>query len=168
VGDFDYAKTKFVSHEFFDGMKSGKLESRDVLLYKDGGKPGIFLPRVSMFGDGFPFDVCGINEHVFRIRTRTSLSQSFLYYWLWSDIAMHELKQRGGKAAIPGINQADVREVPVLVPGKLVLDQFNEIAEALISRILSNAKEVRTYSELRDSLLPRLMSGRITVNGGDK
>ena len=81
---------------------------------------------------------------------------------------MHELKQRGGKAAIPGINQADVREVPVLVPGKLVLDQFNEIAEALISRILSNAKEVRTYSELRDSLLPRLMSGRITVNGGDK
>jgi len=167
VGEFDYSKTKYVSYEFFEGMRSGKLESRDVLLYKDGGKPGTFLPRVSMFGDGFPYDVCGINEHVFRIRTRPSLSQCFLYFWLWSDIAMHELKHRGGKAAIPGINQSDVRELPVLVPGKLVLDQFNKITDSLISRILLNAKEARTNSGLRNSLLPRLISGRISVNGGD-
>jgi type I restriction enzyme S subunit len=163
VGQFDYSKTKFVSHEFFEGMRSGKLESRDVLLYKDGGKPGIFLPRVSMFGDGFPFDICGINEHVFRIRTRSTLSQSFLYFWLWSDIAMHELKHRGGKAAIPGINQSDVREVPVLVPSKAVLDEFSLIADALISRILSNAKEIRSLGELRDTLLPRIMSGKLRI-----
>lgn len=82
IGEFDYSKTKYVSAEFFEKMKSGELQSHDVLLYKDGGKPGVFLPRVSMFGDGFPFDVCGINEHVFRVRLKDPFNQTFLYFWL--------------------------------------------------------------------------------------
>jgi type I restriction enzyme S subunit len=164
IGQFDYGKTKYVTHDFFDGMRSGKLVSRDVLLYKDGGKPGTFLPRVSMFGDGFPFETCGINEHVFRIRTGPCLSQAYLYFWLWSDIAMHELKHRGGKAAIPGINQADVREIPVLLPSAEVLAAFNEVADPAIARILSNAKEIRVLEELRDTLLPRLMSGKLRIS----
>lgn len=163
IGQFDYGKTKYVSHDFFVGMRSGKLESHDVLLYKDGGKPGIFLPRVSMFGDGFPFETCGINEHVFRIRTGPNLGQAYLYFWLWSDIAMHELKHRGGKAAIPGINQSDVREVPVLIPSAETLTAFHQIADAMISRILSNAKEIRILGELRDTLIPRLMSGKLRI-----
>ena len=98
VGEFDYSKTKYVTSEFFEKMKSGVLQSYDVLLYKDGGKPGVFLPRVSMFGEDFPFSKCGINEHVFRLRLKEPLGQAFLYFWLWSDAVMHELKHRGGKA----------------------------------------------------------------------
>lgn len=126
IGEFDYSKTKYVPSEFFEKMKSGELQSHDVLLYKDGGKPGVFLPRVSMFGDGFPFQKCGINEHVFRIRLKKPFSQEFLYYWLWSDAVMHELKHRGGKAAIPGINQSDVKELKILVPNEnILIPEFN-------------------------------------------
>ncbi len=66
VGEYDYGKTKFIPEEFFAAMKSGYVQSYDVLLYKDGGKPGVFLPRVSMFGEGFPF------ENVCDQRTRIS------------------------------------------------------------------------------------------------
>jgi type I restriction enzyme S subunit len=163
VGEFDFAKTKYVSDEFFDKMKAGRLESRDVLLYKDGGKPGVFLPRVSMFGDGFPYEICGINEHVFRIRLKEPFGQTFLYFWLWSDAIMHELKHRGGKAAIPGINQADVKEQRLLIPNDLVLRQFDELTYPLISRVFGNAKQIQTLATLRDTLLPRLISGQLLL-----
>jgi type I restriction enzyme S subunit len=163
IGQFDYSKLKFVSEEFFANMKSGKLTSNDVLLYKDGGKPGVFLPRVSMFGDGFPFDTCGINEHVFRIRTKNPIGQTFLYFWLWSDAVMHELKHRGGKAAIPGINQTDVKELKLSVPSVNVLNKFEEITKPLVGTILNNAKSIQSLANLRDTLLPRLISGQLQL-----
>jgi type I restriction enzyme S subunit len=163
MGEFDYAKVKFVSAEFFANMKAGKLLSRDVLLYKDGGKPGVFLPRVSMFGDGFPFETCGINEHVFRIRVKPPFGQVFVYFWLWSDAVMHELKHRGGKAAIPGINQADVRELRILVPPDELLKRYEEITEPIVGKILDNSKRIKVLSELRDTLLPRLVSGQLQL-----
>lgn len=163
IGQFDYSKTKYVSDEFFSKMKSGKLVSRDVLLYKDGGKPGVFLPRVSMFGDGFPFEVCGINEHVFRMRLREPFNQTFLYFWLWSDAVMHEIKHRGGKAAIPGINQTDVKEQRLLIPTEAVLLKYDDLTSPLIARILSNSTKIQTLATLRDTLLPRLISGQLRL-----
>lgn len=163
VGQFNYTKTKYVSHDFYEKMRSGKLQSYDVLLYKDGGKPGVFLPRVSMFGEGFPFNECGINEHVFRIRINEPFNQTFLYFWLWSDISMHELKHRGGKAAIPGINQSDVRELKILVPTKKILDNFNILALPLFTKILKNAQQIKILESLRDALLPRLISGQLQL-----
>ena len=163
IGDFDYKKIKFVSTEFFEKMKSGKLESGDVLLYKDGGKPGIFLPRVSMFGDGFPFEVCGINEHVFRLRIRESLGQTFLYFYLWSDAVMHELKHRGGKAAIPGINQSDVKELKIIVPPYEITEKYENVTQPMVSKILANSKKIKYLSDLRDALLPRLISGKVKL-----
>lgn len=164
VGEFDYGKVKYVSAEFYENMRSGKLSSHDVLLYKDGGKPGVFLPRVSLFGNGFPFEECGINEHVFRLRVIPPLTQEFLYFWMWSDAIMHELKHRGGKAAIPGINQSDVRELDVLVPSEVVMNAFSNVVSPLINRILENSKSIRVLGELRDSLLPKLLSGRLSVS----
>lgn len=163
IGDFDFSKVKYVPNDFFITMKSGKLSSRDVLLYKDGGKPGVFLPRVSMFGDGFPFEICGINEHVFRIRLREPFCQTYLYYWLWSDAVMHELKHRGGKAAIPGINQSDVRELKITVPSGQILERFTTITEPIVAIILNNAKRIQILSSLRDTLLPRLISGQLRL-----
>ncbi len=163
MGEFDFGKTKYVSPEFFAKMKSGALVSHDVLLYKDGGKPGVFLPRVSMFGDGFPFETCGINEHVFRIRLKEPFNQTFLYFWLWSDAVMHELKHRGGKAAIPGINQTDVKELKLLRPSAPVLARFDDLTSPLVSRVFSNAKQVQTLATLRDTLLPRLISGQLRL-----
>ena len=163
IGQFDYSKTKYVSDDFFTKMSSGALESHDVLLYKDGGKPGVFLPRVSMFGDGFPFEKCGINEHVFRIRLKAPFNQPFLYFWLWSDAVMHELKHRGGKAAIPGINQSDVKDQKISVPSKAVLSRFGELVAPMVSKIFNNSKSCQTLATLRDTLLPRLISGQLRL-----
>ena len=67
LGYYDFSKVKFVTEEFAAKMKRGKVEGYELLIYKDGGKPGTFIPHFSMFGEGFPFDSFFINEHVFLL-----------------------------------------------------------------------------------------------------
>jgi len=163
VGIFDYSKTKYIPYEFFMKMKRGLVKSRDVLLYKDGGKPGNFEPHVTLVGDGFPFEKCVINEHVYRLRTNGQITQNFLYFWLSSQTLMNEMRMKGTGAAIPGLNSTQVKSLSVLVPDKESVLAFDINSEPLVATILSNSKMVRLLTILRDTLLPKLMSGKIRV-----
>lgn len=167
VGKFEFGKTKYVSEEFFASMKSGHAESMDVMLYKDGGKPGDFRPRVSMFGRGFPFDRYAINEHVFRMRSK-SLGQAFLYLQVSHERILFDLRNRGGKAAIPGINQSDVKTLLLVVPRPDVLAAFDKAVFPMMEGILERAVEGRSLAQLRDTLLPKLISGELRVGDADK
>jgi type I restriction enzyme S subunit len=115
-----------------------------------------------MFGDGFPFETCCINEHVYRLRANERLSQKYLYFWLTSDLAFAEMRIKGTGVAIPGLNSTAVRSINVLVPARAVVDAFTRQAGPLVSRILANAKQSRTLATLRDTLLPKLLSGEVS------
>lgn len=162
LGSFDFAKTKYVPEEFAAGMRKGVLESRDVLVYKDGGKPGDFRPHVGMFGDGFPFDHMVINEHVYRVRTAAPLTEPYLYFWLRQPALMDWLKMLGTGAAIPGINSTAFKTVPVAVPPAVVRERLFPVLDALVGEGLAAAKEAHMLRRTRDELLPLLMSGAVS------
>lgn len=161
---FDYSKTKFVPVEFFEQMKRGVVQDLDVLLYKDGGRPGEFEPHVSLLGDGFPFPRFCINEHVYRIRVRPPLTQEYLYCWLSSGPVLEEMRRRGTGVAIPGLNSSAVRALPMVVPPADVLRSFSQRAAPLVRLALAQARESRTLADMRDALLPPLVSGRLRVS----
>jgi type I restriction enzyme S subunit len=163
IGRFDYGKTKFVPREFFAAMNRGHVQDGDVLLYKDGGRPGEFEPHLTMVGDGFPFTEFCINEHVYRLRTEPKLPQSFLYFWMSSDSTMDEMRSRGTGVAIPGLNSTQVRELAVLIPSSDVLKEFDQKVSPMLHRIFANCNESRTLAALRDALLPKLLSGELRV-----
>jgi len=163
VGKFDFSKTKYVPAEFFEGMRKGHIESHDVLLYRDGGRPGEYEPHVSMFGDGFPFEKCSINEHVYRLRANERVSQEYLYFWMTSELAFAEMRIKGTGVAIPGLNSTAVRSLAVLVPPRPMVEAFTSHTAPLITRILANSKRSRTLATLRDTLLPKLLSGDLSM-----
>ncbi|UZK03802.1 restriction endonuclease subunit S [Venatoribacter cucullus] len=163
VGNYSYGKEKFVSREFFEKMKRGKVLDFDFLLYKDGGKPGDFKPRVSMFGCGFPYKEFAINEHVFRIRSEI-LGQPFLYFLIGHENVLSDLRNKGAKAAIPGINQSDVNSIRFVKPELPILTAFNASAQVFVERILKFSLESLQLSNLRDSLLPKLLSGELDIS----
>jgi type I restriction enzyme S subunit len=136
LGKFDYSKTKYVSRGFYDSMNRGHVSNFDVLLYKDGGKPGQFEPHVSIFGCGFPFEILCINEHVYRLRVKQPLTQSFLYFWLTTPFVMEEMRRRGTGVAIPGLNSTAVRELPILIPDDDSIRRFDSLAQPIIERVL--------------------------------
>ncbi|MFM1784337.1 MAG: hypothetical protein RLZZ579_614 [Actinomycetota bacterium] len=162
IGVFDFAKTKYVPEDFFENMRRGKPQDFDVMLYKDGGKPGEFKPRVGMFGLGFPFEKYAINEHVFSLRSRV-LGQPYLYFFIEWKKTLDELRLRGIKAAIPGINQQDVGTLLVAVPDKQVLGRFNELVQPMLELILSLSIESKHLAQLKDALMSRLYSGSLEL-----
>ena len=54
-----------------------------------------------------------------------------------------------------------------MIPSELVLQDFDSLCRPLFDTILSNQKENINLSELRDALLPKLMSGELDVSDID-
>ena len=62
-GGFNFHKNKFITNEFFNRLKAGKVKCNDILIVKDGATTG----KISYVQKDFPFSNAAINEHVFRI-----------------------------------------------------------------------------------------------------
>lgn len=67
----------------------------------------------------------------------------------------------------PLITQGDMNKVTVLLPDDSILTEFESVAGALMSQYEKNIVENTKLAELRDSLLPKLMSGELDVSGID-
>lgn len=164
LGEFDFAARKFIPEEYAMQLKRGRINGYELLLYKDGGKPGMFKPHFSMFGEGFPYSNCFINEHVFKVDFGVRAINVFAYFYFKSQYVFHWLETNGSKAAIPGINQSNVLDVMMPDPSNPLVSRFGETVLPMFGAIFEKCKESRTLSELRDALLPKLMSGEIDVN----
>ena len=163
IGKFDYAKVKHVTLEFASSVKKGWVKNYDVALYKDGGRPGQFIPRVGLYGEGFPFKKFLVNEHVFLLRS-AMLGQFYLYYLVSSNAILDQLIARGSaKAAQPGLNQEEVRTSYFKSPDSVALYAFNDIATPIVKRQLMLGKENLILQELRDTLFPNLISGALRM-----
>jgi type I restriction enzyme S subunit len=164
LGYYDFSKVKFVTEEFAAKMKRGKVVGYELLIYKDGGKPGTFIPHFSMFGEGFPFDSFFINEHVFLLDFFNKSFNCFCYFYFDSEYVKPVFENNGGKAAIPGINQEDVKHLWVFNPDLELVKLFGQFAHSSVSTILKNSKENIQLTNLRDTLLPKLISGELEVS----
>lgn len=154
---------KRVSSDFAAAMRRGRLEDSDVLVYKDGGRPGNFIPHVSAFGQGFPVERATINEHVYRARSGHGISQGLLYWVLRSSWMDQEMRKRGTGVAIPGLNSTNFRDLPWPVMDEAAFTALNSSLDPLLKAMLRLGAENRRLAELRDALLPELLSGRIRV-----
>lgn len=161
---YDYSKTKYITPDFAAKLKTGKIEGYELMIYKDGGKPGYFIPNFSIFGEGYPFRECYLNEHVFKLDfNRDKGFNIFCYFFFKTDVIMSYFNSQGAKAAIPGINKKDVENIYILSPENEAVKEFGKFALPLFEQMLKNAVENRTLSLLRDTLLPRLMSGELEI-----
>lgn len=67
-------------------------------------------------------------------------------------------------AVQPKISQANLKKLPAIIPNIKELDNFNTIIQPIFSMIRKNKNENQRLSELRDTLLPKLMNGEIDVD----
>ena len=68
-------------------------------------------------------------------------------------------------AVQPKISQANLRSIQVVIPPEKLLMEYNYRVEPLFTLLRSNEAENKSLTALRDSLLPKLMSGEIDVSG---
>ena len=164
LGYYDYSKTKYIPEEYAKTIRKGKINGYELLIYKDGGKPGYFIPNFTIFGEGFPFSEMYINEHVFILDLMDNGYNAFAYFYMRTPYIMNQLNSIGEKAAIPGINTKDVECLPIYAKESPYVKKFGEIVLPYIKTILSNSLENAKLAKVRDALLPKLMSGELTIN----
>lgn len=66
-------------------------------------------------------------------------------------------------AVQPKISQANLRSIPVVIPAADALTAFNALITPMFDQIRQNTDQNKTLAQLRDALLPKLMSGEIDV-----
>ena len=164
LGEVNFASAKYIPVEFAQKMDKGKVYGYELMLYKDGGKPGTFIPHFSMFGEGFPYDNFYINEHVFKLDFGDKGFNEFCYFYLQTDYPYNWLANNGGKAAVPGINQQDVNSIWIYHPDNPLVKEYSKWVQPIFTTILKNCSQNVKLSQLRDTLLPKLMSGELDIS----
>ncbi|MDD5298202.1 MAG: restriction endonuclease subunit S [Rhodocyclaceae bacterium] len=86
-----------------------------------------------------------------------------LYMLFWCKQNMDTIKGRANGSTFMEISKKAFRPIPVVVPPHPILEAFVNVASALFDRLTENEKQALTLSTLRDTLLPRLISGQLRL-----
>ena len=160
IGQHDFASEKYIPREFFQEMRKGVVRDRDVAIYKDGA----YIGKSSYFRDGFPHAECCVNEHVFLLHTDgIRFTQNALYLWLQEPDTVHAIRGKNANAAQPGINQQSVGSLKLVLSDEKTATQFDRLVEPLLAEIINLARRIQNLRGTRDLLLPRLLSGQVTL-----
>lgn len=86
-----------------------------------------------------------------------------LYMYFWCCHNMDNIKGRANGSTFMEISKKAFRPIPVLVPTNDLVTAFTATTEALFARLTANEQQAQTLSTLRDTLLPRLISGQLRL-----
>ena len=122
----------------------------------------IFSWSGTLFVDLWCGGNCGLNQHLFKV---TSEKYAKWFYYLWTK---HHLENfiflAADKATTMGhIKREELDKAEVVIPSSDMYNELDKILQPMIERIIENRVENRKLSSLRDTLLPKLMSGEIEV-----
>ena len=103
------------------------------------------------------------SESVFNMHPSELCTSEFLYVLLLSDVFQKFVKMNALGAVQQGIRMASLKSYKIAIPGKKVMLSFCSIIKPIVDYIQSNNEENDRLASLRDTLLPRLMSGELIV-----
>lgn len=104
-----------------------------------------------------------INQGFIAMKCNKRLSPEFVLQW--ATHSMDEIKQRSSGSTFAEISKTTFRPLPVIVPPDKVIDAYTKIASVLYEEISTLAKESENLARTRDTLLPRLLSGELKIEG---
>ena len=140
-----------------DRVKYFKLKEGDIVLAMSGnttGKIGIIPPHKNGLY---------LNQRVGKFFLKNETYRSFVYNFLMSGNYEERILSMGYGSAQPNINPKQIEEIETLIPNEIVLADFTKISDPIYIKTLVNCDEIQTLTQLRDTLLPKLMSGEVRV-----
>ncbi len=102
-----------------------------------------------------------INQGYIAIPPGGLLPPLYMLYWCRQN--MESIKARANGSTFMEISKKAFRPIPALIPPPEIVNAFAEAAGALFDRLVENEKQAQTLSTLRDTLLPRLISGQLRL-----
>ena len=153
-------------------VKCNKFTARgEIDITEDGYKNSStkLMPRGSvLFSSRAPIgyisiakgDIC--TNQGFKSVVPTYAGTAYLYYWLCENTEAIEAQASG--STFKEASGSLMRSFPALVPEKSVIDSFEKELSPILNEQEVLEEEINHAEQIRDSLLPRLMSGELFMN----
>ena len=108
-------------------------------------------------------DNCILNQHLFKV---TSSVYPKWYYYLWCKYHLEEFIAKAASHAttMGHIKRGDLDEAMVLVPSKNEFKEMTFTIQPIMDKLIINNNQIRTLTTLRDTLLPKLISGEVRIS----
>jgi type I restriction enzyme, S subunit len=135
------------------GWHDEKLVTGPGIVVGRKGNPGVVTWAHSDF---YPIDTTFYVEPKVECR-----SLYFLYYAL----SLHNLANLSADSAVPGLNRNHAYMSKQVIPSQAVVAAFDSQISPIFAAIYANEEQSRTLATLRDTLLPKLLSGELRVAG---
>ena len=180
LGDICSYSTKRIS---IDNLSPKTYYSTENMLpNKMGAVEASSLPQVGMTTGCEPFDVlvsnirpyfkkilrvysiCGCSSDVMCFHTTDSKYRAYLYRTLYDDSFFSYIMAGSKGTKMPRGDKKQIMKYPIVLPHESILEHFSNCVEPMFLMISSLKQESSRLATLRDTLLPKLMSGQIKVN----
>lgn len=130
-------------------------------IYLLVGEDGSVVDNEGMAVTQYVWGKFWVNNHAHVIQGINGISTEHLYlHYKFEPISPYVTG-----AVQPKINQGNLNSMPFLLPSKEVAEAFTNAIKPWFAKFRANQEEIRTLSSIRDSLLPKLMSGDMRVKG---
>ncbi|WP_420555358.1 restriction endonuclease subunit S [Neptuniibacter marinus] len=156
-GTLKLEDTYLISKEDYDAVnKRSEVSTGDILLTMIGtvGIPYLVLEQPALFAIK--------NVGLFRTSVAPSF-KNYLYQLLLSPNMKNYLEARMAGTTQKYLSLKALRNLEMVLPKPQILDEYNNISNVLNLKIKSNLESIATLEKLRDTLLPKLISGELRL-----
>lgn len=135
-----------------------KVESGDLLIAMTGAEVG----KVGMVPN--TDKNLWLNQRVGSFKEKVKYSKWFCYLILSTNEYQNILLSSASGSAQPNISGSQIERTEIILPSLELIEEFGSIVNSLFEKILENYSFNQTLTQTRDTLLPKLMSGKIRLN----
>jgi type I restriction enzyme S subunit len=156
--DLSINKNKYISRGEIDISELGLRESSARLMPKG---TVLFSSRAPIGYIAIAKNAVTTNQGFKSVVPFENISSEYIYLLLKNSI--NEIESRATGSTFKEISGGEMKKVPIILPPKEIIRKFNEIATTLGKTQASLEDENNILMSIRDTLLPKLMSGEIRV-----
>lgn len=107
-----------------------------------------------------------VNQGFIAMKCDNRLSNLYVLFWTYQN--MNVIKQNASGTTFQEISKKNFKPLSVNVPSDEVITEFDKTVRPLYEKVVANVEQNQTLAELRDTLLPKLMSGQIRLRDAEK
>jgi type I restriction enzyme S subunit len=143
-------------------LRGVTVQRHDVLLNITGAS----ILRTCLVDEGvLP---ARVNQHVAIVRAREGVPASYLRLHLLRPSTKRYLLGLDAGGSRQAVTKGHIESVPVLVPSGPVLRRFGEIVDLIYAAVSNSRAQGRSLASIRDTLLPKLLSGGLRIKDRDR
>jgi len=154
---FDFSVCNFITKEKDELLRSGKLKRNDIILTTRGT-----VGNLAFYDNLIEYENIRINSGMVIFRSE-DISPIYLYTLMKSQYFTDSIIEQTSGSAQPQLPIRDIKNIKIIIPPKDIVDKFSMEVNPMYEKINHNKKQIKTLENMRDTLLPKLMSGEVRV-----